>query len=203
MQQSKNVEQKIIDAAYDTFVENGYEGAKMRDIAKRADINISMLHYYYRSKDNLFDIAFGRAFDCVYGKILGVLSSDASINEKIEQIVGIYIDTLVENPRVPNFIFSEIAQKSQPNQRFAKYRTMVFDAMAVLKRQMDLEAEKGSIRSVNMMEFFMDIESVCMYPFLTRGLWQKIFDVDDTSFNQMLINRKESFIRNIIKSIEK
>ena len=57
----KTVEERILDAAYHTFVEKGYEGAKMRDIASRADINISMLHYYYRSKDNLFDIAFSRA----------------------------------------------------------------------------------------------------------------------------------------------
>ena len=51
---AKTVEERILDAAYVTFIENGYEGAKMRDIAARADINISMLHYYYRSKDNLF-----------------------------------------------------------------------------------------------------------------------------------------------------
>lgn len=203
MQQNKNVEQKIVDAAYQTFVENGYEGAKMRDIATRADINISMLHYYYRSKDNLFDIAFERAFQCVYGKILQVITSEASVQQKITEIVGIYIETLTENPRLPNFIFSEIAQNTEPKQRFAKYRTKIFDAMAVLKRQMDDEAEKGNIRQVNMMDFFMDIESVCMYPFLTRGLWQKIFDVNDADFNQMQQNRKEFFIRNIIKSIEK
>ena len=203
MQQSKNVEQKIIDAAYDTFVENGYKGAKMRDIATRADINISMLHYYYRSKDNLFDIAFGMAFQRVYGKILSVLSADAPIKQKVEEIVGIYIETLIENPKLPNFIFSEIAQNPEPNMRLAKYRTKLFDSMAVLKHQMDTEAEKGNIRQVNMMEFFMDIESVCMYPFLTRGLWQKIFDVEDNSFNKMLKNRKDFFIKNIIKSIEK
>ena len=203
MEQSSAVERKIIDAAREVFVENGYDGAKMRDIAARANINISMLHYYYRSKDNLFDIAFNQVFSRVYGRIFDVVASDADIFDKIRTIVGLYIDTLTEEPLLPNFIFNEVTQHPESSERIAKYKSFILESIAVLQKQMDAEVEKGRIRRVDMMEFFMEIESLCMYPFLTRALWQRIFDMDDTSFNAMLERRKQSFIDSIIKSIEK
>lgn len=204
---AKTVEERILDAAYITFIENGYEGAKMRDIAARANINISMLHYYYRSKDNLFDIAFSRAFESVYGNILGLLSEkNMSIKEKITAIVDEYISSLTANPLLPGFLVSEITKNdirdTEARQKFAPYRAMLFDAAAVLETQLKEETSKGNIRPVNLMEFLMDIESVCMYPFLNRGLWQRVFDVSNEEFNHMMRERKETFINNIIKSLE-
>lgn len=204
----KTVEERILDAAYHTFVEKGYEGAKMRDIASRADINISMLHYYYRSKDNLFDIAFSRAFENVYGEILKILSSrDMNIHDKIIAIVDQYISSLTENPLLPGFLIREITKNDikdkEARQKFAPYREQLFKAAAVLESQLKDEVNKGNIRSVNLMEFLMDIESVCMYPFLNRGLWQRVFDVPDEEFNQKMRSRKETFINNILKSLEK
>ena len=204
----KTVEERILDAAYHTFVEKGYEGAKMRDIASRADINISMLHYYYRSKDNLFDIAFSRAFENVYGEILKILSSrDMNIHDKIIAIVDQYISSLTENPLLPGFLIREITKNDikdkEARQKFAPYIEQLFKAAAVLESQLKDEVSKGNIRSVNLMEFLMDIESVCMYPFLNRGLWQRVFDVPDEEFNQKMRSRKETFINNILKSLEK
>ena len=204
----KTVEERILDAAYHTFVEKGYEGAKMRDIASRADINISMLHYYYRSKDNLFDIAFSRAFENVYGEILKILSSrQMNIHDKIIAIVDQYISSLTENPLLPGFLIREITKNDikdkEARQKFAPYREQLFKAAAVLESQLKDEVNKGNIRSVNLMEFLMDIESVCMYPFLNRGLWQRVFDVPDEEFNQKMRSRKETFINNILKSLEK
>ena len=95
MEQSSAVERKIIDAAREVFVENGYDGAKMRDIAARANINISMLHYYYRSKDNLFDIAFNQVFSRVYGRIFDM--DDTSFNAMLERRKQSFIDSIIKS----------------------------------------------------------------------------------------------------------
>ena len=54
----KQTEERIFDAATDVFTEKGMDGARMQDIANHAGINKSLLHYYYRSKDRLFDAVF-------------------------------------------------------------------------------------------------------------------------------------------------
>ena len=54
----KLTEEKIFEAATDVFVEKGMDGARMQDIANQAGINKALLHYYYRTKDNLFQCRF-------------------------------------------------------------------------------------------------------------------------------------------------
>ena len=54
----KQTEEKIFDAATDVFVEKGMDGARMQDIANHAGINKALLHYYFRTKDQLFNAVF-------------------------------------------------------------------------------------------------------------------------------------------------
>ena len=203
MENSGNVEKNIVNAARSVFVEKGYDGATMREIAAAAGINISMLHYYYRSKDNLFDIVFNEMFQRMYGRIFEVTASQDDIFTKIRTIVDIYTDTLSQDPRLPNFIFNEVTQRPGRSGRFAEYKQMVHRHIQTFQQQLDRAAARGTIRKISVMELFVDIESLCVYPFLTFPLWQKIFGVAQTDFIRMIVARRETFARNLIKSIEK
>lgn len=44
------------------FFEKGYNGATMRDIASKAEVNLALLHYYYRTKEKIFEIVLNQAF---------------------------------------------------------------------------------------------------------------------------------------------
>ena len=61
-----NTEGKILIAARQVFIEKGLAGARMQDIADRAEINKAMLHYYFKNKEMLFELIFketaGRLF---------------------------------------------------------------------------------------------------------------------------------------------
>ncbi len=52
-QQGEVQKQRLVDAAYDIIAENGFEGLRTRDVALRANLNISTLHYYFASKEDL------------------------------------------------------------------------------------------------------------------------------------------------------
>lgn len=203
MESTRSVEEDIIRSARHVFVEKGYDGATMREIAAGAGINISMLHYYFRSKDNMFDIVFEDVFRRMYGKIFEAIADDKDIFEKISAIVGLYVDTLVAEPRLPNFIFNEVTQRPDRSGRFAEYKEYVQQYTRSFQKQLDRAADEGRIRRVSVMELIVDIESLCVYPFLTGPLWQKVFDVSPEDFIRMVENKKEIFTRNIIKSLER
>ena len=203
MESNRSVEEDIIRSARHVFVEKGYDGATMREIAAGAGINISMLHYYFRSKDNMFDIVFEDVFRRMYGKIFEAIADDKDIFEKISAIVGLYVDTLVSEPRLPNFIFNEVTQRPDRSGRFAGYKEYVQQYTRSFQKQLDRAAGEGRIRRVSVMELIVDIESLCVYPFLTGPLWQKVFDVSPEDFIRMVENKKEIFTRNIIKSLER
>lgn len=203
MENNGNVEKNIVESARNVFVEKGYDGATMREIAAGAGINISMLHYYYRSKDNLFDIVFNDVFNRMYGRIFEVISSGRDIFAKIRTIVDIYLDTLSAEPRLPNFIFNEVTQRPERSGRFSGHKEYILGHIGTFQQQLDEEAQRGTIRRVSVMELFVAMESLCVYPFLTHPLWQKIFDVNQENFTRIIMARRDTYADNIIKSIEK
>jgi AcrR family transcriptional regulator len=98
----RNTEQDIINAARKVFQEKGFKEATMRNIADEAKINMAMLHYYFRSKENLFYIVFDEAFSQLYEQVVKVLSSEEfDIFEKIRNIVNEYISFFVRNRTSP------------------------------------------------------------------------------------------------------
>lgn len=175
----------------------------MREIAARAGINISMLHYYFRSKDNLFDIVFNRVFQRLYGRIFEVMASSEDLFAKLQTIVDLYLQTVSENPRVPGFILNEVTRRPVGNGRLADYKRLIHEHAKTFQEQLDRAAREGLIRPVGVMELFVDIESLCVYPFLTFPLWQKLFDTTQTDFTRMVLSRRETFAQNLIKSLEK
>ncbi len=55
---SSDTKEKILQTAISIFREKGKDGAKMQEIADGAGINKAMLHYYFSSKDQLFQEVF-------------------------------------------------------------------------------------------------------------------------------------------------
>ena len=90
-----NTEQKILNAAEEVFHTKGYDGARMQEIADKASINKGLLHYYFKSKDALFDTIFSLALRRMVTNIQSVLSMDIPLEEKINR---------EENYKVCNFI---------------------------------------------------------------------------------------------------
>ena len=86
-EQERSTEEVIFDAAQKVFIEKGFNGARMEEIAKEASINKSLLHYYYRTKDKLFKAIFERVFKSFMPNVLTFWESDLPFFTKIERFV--------------------------------------------------------------------------------------------------------------------
>ena len=71
--EDKQTEDKIFEAATIVFEEKGLAGARMQNIADRAGINKALLHYYFRTKDHLFEAVFTALAKKMFAKILSYL----------------------------------------------------------------------------------------------------------------------------------
>ena len=101
-------EQKILDAAKKVFVVKGMTGARMQEIADEAGINKSLLHYYFRTKEKLFEAVFQSALGEFFPKVTSYMISDISLEDKIKVFVKEYSKVLQENPFLPSFIIGEV-----------------------------------------------------------------------------------------------
>lgn len=195
-----NTEELIFDAARSVFHEQGYGGARMQEIARRAGINQSMLHYYFRSKQKLFDAVFRNAVVTALPAVLSALTADKPLIPKIEYFVSVYLDTIYENPHLPGFIFEELRRNPQKIKEVVGGQTSgVFPAFA---SEVSMAVQDGVIKPIEPEQLLMNIISLCVFPIVGRPMLQTVTGLTDNGYESLLQSRKETVTRFIIDAIK-
>ena len=106
---NEDVEKKIVEAAKELFIENGFAETSMSDIAAKVGINRPVLHYYFRTKDKMFQAVFGNIILSFIPRIHDIIiQQDKSVSESIGEIVDAYYKVFTENPCLPLFMVREM-----------------------------------------------------------------------------------------------
>jgi len=171
-------ESRILEAAKEQFIRNGLDGTSMQNIADAAAINKSLLHYYFRSKEKLFDSVFNYALKRFVPQIHDIVVSDNSIFTRIEMIVNQYMDMLDENPFIPLFILHEIHRNPQ---RPADLLLGSGLDLKLILRNLIREDDRKLMRPIDPIHLIVNIISLCVFPYVASPL------IDQIMFN----NRKE------------
>jgi TetR/AcrR family transcriptional regulator len=200
MEQQNISEKKILEAAREVFLRKGFDGARMQDIADEAGINKSLLHYYFRSKDKLFEAIFRKAFEEFIPKIAEALSSDNTVFEKIEIFVNSYINMLRNNPYLPLFILGELHRNP------GKIVDMIKNQGAkpeMFFYSLQKEIMEGKIKPVDPRHLIVNMLAMCLFPFIGRPIIQGfLFNNDKESYDVFLEERKVEIPKFIYNSIE-
>jgi len=198
----KQTEEKIFEAATDVFIEKGMDGARMQDIADHAGINKALLHYYYRTKDRLFNAVFEKIAGQMFKKFAPVFDENISLEEKIRFFFKEHITFLQKNPRLPGFLLNEI------NHNPARIKKLI-QQIDVNKLWMTLEAQhkdelkKYNITRETMPQLMSSIAAISVFPFAARGILEVLFEKMNINFNDYMEERKEYAADFVIKAIKK
>lgn len=196
----KSTGQKILDAAKEVFVRKGADGARMQEIADEAGINKALLHYYFRSKEKLFEAVFIDAFRDFFPKAAGLLNSPLPILEKLPVFVNEYINVLRKNPHIPIFILHELSR--DPDHMIKLVLSTGIKPSLILE-QMKTEAQSGLIRYYPAEQLLVNILAMIIFPFAGRPIITGlIFNNESEKFDSFLNERAESvnaFIINALK----
>lgn len=194
--------QQIIQAATQVFLQKGYQGASIRRIATQAGVNVSMINYYYRSKEKLFDMVFDQLFGMLFAQIGSILDSEMNFFDKIQKTVDQYIDTLKKSPTIPTFVFGELARNPETILERVKNNHGLIGALAAVDRVTNAEIERGTIRKIEPVELWINVISLAVFPFVARPMITSVGAVDDRMFDRWIESRKKSITQFIIDSIK-
>jgi TetR/AcrR family transcriptional regulator len=184
MSEELSTEQKIIDAAEEVFLAEGYAGARMQHIADKAGINKAMLHYYFRSKDKLFELVLKHKMKQFIPQITNTLQDEhISFLDKIDRFVMLYLEILRKNPAIPLFILSTMNRNPSLTVHFKQ------EVGKTLVAVMTAEMQKGNIRSVNPHQFMLTLVGMCIFPFLARPVFVGIFDLGAEAYDKIIAER--------------
>jgi len=198
-EKENTTECQILEAAKKVFLQKGFEGARMQEIADEAGINKALLHYYFRSKEKMFGAVFSAAFQEFLPSVGEAIKSDMPLFDKIRIFVDSYINMLVNNPHLPVFILSEIHRN--PDLILTNFREAGIKPELFAKSVMD-EINLGKIRPINPRHLIINIIALCIFPFIGKPILLNIlFDNDPEKFQGFLEERKNEVTTFIIKSI--
>lgn len=198
----QEVEKEIIESAKKLFIKNGFKGTTMRNIATEAGVNLAMLNYYFRSKENLFDIIFSDVFNVISSNIIPVMVSDMCVVDKIRAFVNVYIDGLIKNSDIPGFIFQEVF--INPSRLISKLETKPEIVKNVIQFQIQLkeEADNGLILPIeDPSDLLINIISMCAFPFIAKPIVKKAADWSDEEYELYMTERKKSVSDFIVSAI--
>ncbi|CAM4402003.1 TetR/AcrR family transcriptional regulator [Zobellia nedashkovskayae] len=202
MKKSKdeNTEEQILEAAKNVFQAKGMDGARMQEIADKAGINKAMLHYYYRSKQLLFEAVFINVFSLLAPQLNAILNDDSSIEEKVKNFTFNYISFISKHPYLPNFIIQELNRNPEFILKIKDSKG--FPNLSKFKEQVDQEVENGSIKPISAEQLFINILALNIFPFVAKPLIMAFSNVDNQAYKQLMEDRKTEVANFIINSIK-
>ncbi len=168
----------------------------MQEIAEEAGVNKALLHYYFRNKARLGDAIFRRVAQGLFGRIGAVLGGSAGLDDKIRQVVALYIDQLAAAPYAPGYVIGEISQHPERAKQLleavAQMRTQAIGEhfIAALDRQLQTAAREGRIRTISVQQFLANLASLCVFPFAARPMLAAVLQLDDRAFDRFVSERK-------------
>ena len=188
---------KILDAAKKVFELQGYAGARMQQIADEAGISKASLHYYFRSKENLFE----RIFDETMTEFMELVSTWNDDTEhwenKLRNFIRGFFDFLKtksllfilgEINRNPELLLSR-RKKSKPKAKFITY----FENLQ----------EIGIMKPSNMYVIYIFMHSLCAYPVLNARMFQMATGMNNHDYEVFMNKYPDTVADLLINALKK
>jgi AcrR family transcriptional regulator len=139
---------QILDVAEELFSANGFDGVSVRDLSKKADINIAMISYYFGSKENLYVALIERKMITIRQDLGDAFPNGGSAWEKLSYIIDRYVDKIVDNRKFMNIVFSELGT-TQREQISNFLRNRFADNQNAFKEIIEQGIKDGEFRHVD------------------------------------------------------
>ncbi len=202
-QDQLSTEQAILEAAEALFLMQGYARTSTTQIARRAGCNQALVHYYFRTKAQLFDRIFTGKLQSFVAEFLGAYSQGTTFERRICGIVDAHYRILARNPLLPALIIGELAADPE---RIESVKTGAGPLPAELfgRLEADLEDEiaAGRVRPMQARELLLDILSLDAFPFLAAPLLKRLPGIAGESPEKFYAARCEAVKRTLINSLK-
>jgi len=180
-------ENQIFEAALKVFHKKGLAGARMQEIANEAGINKSMLHYYFRNKEQLFAQVFMKSYKRFMETILPTLNEQNTWEEKIPGIIEHYANVMQTNPHLAMFVINELRQSPQEFINIVKTNSFLD---SVLITQLREAIQKGQIRPVHPIQIWITLISGIIFPFIAQPMIKATIGTDESVWDNFIADRK-------------
>ena len=204
-QENQSKEQLILAAAEQEFLTKGYDGARTISIAKASGVTHAMLHYYFRTKEQLFERIVDEKFATMSSSMVAIMGDPLlPIVERIKGGIAAHFDFIAANPLLPRFVINEIVSRPERYEVLYKRAGIVVNSVYNgLQAEIDRAAERGEIERVDVKMLFISIMSLNIFAFVAYPFMEPIMGELMADRERFLAARKAENIETILRRIKK
>ena len=200
----QSMEQTILEVAERLFLEKGFALTSTTEIAKNVGCNQALVHYYFRTKDNLFNTIFEQKFRMLFENMYASQNfGNISFSEKVRHAVESHFDLLTKNPKLPLLVATELSRlpENLKNLR-AKLQTVPFELFTRLNNELQQEIAEGRARKVELIDIIITMVTINAGLFMLLPIASGIMQLDQEQTKELLMHRREENVQVILNYIK-
>ena len=161
-------EQAILEAAEREFLRKGFDGARTTSIAKAAGVTHAMLHYYFRTKENIFERILDEKMRLMGESVTMAFGLPGlPLEERLKEGISRHFDFLAANPDFPRFIVNEVTTNPERYELLRQHiQPIVTMLVGTTQRELDEAAGRGEMVSMDVRHLMLDILSLNVFSFI-------------------------------------
>ncbi|MDD4991121.1 MAG: TetR/AcrR family transcriptional regulator [Paludibacter sp.] len=199
----QSMEQSILETAERLFLEKGFALTSTTEIAREVGCNQALVHYYFRTKDNLFNTIFEQKFRLFFQHVFELGNLDnLSFTDKLKHIIESHFDMLKANPRLPLLIISEFSRRpEQVDVLKEKLQGIPQKLFEKLNDQLNTEIAAGKIRQITLLDLLFSALSVNISLFLLIPIISQAMSINEAQQGFLIEHRKQEHVTFILNSL--
>ena len=203
MNRKTKTETQILHAAKKVFISKGLEATSMSDIAAEAGISRPSLHYYFRTKENLFQAIFKDIIEEFMPQLGEIIRGGETPEKKVRLFVNKYVDLLAGNPLAPHFVINQIYRDPEGMAKLFLEVESRHGNIAYAVKLLDEFAKKQKLKNFDAQSFCLSLYGQCIFPFLVSPILKAtLMDRDPERYRDTLEQHKKTVIRNAMLALK-
>lgn len=177
------------------FFQKGFLNATTQEIADEAGVNRALIHYYFRSREQMLETLLDETLLEKRERVRSVLTSELPFRIKIASYIDAVVDYGLTYPYLENFIISETARRPDKVKIFCSMDRV--KSSDLIREQLEAEIRSGKIAQMSAEHFMVNLAALCNYPLLAKSVLQTIHGMTDAAYRKFLHERKRIIFRSI------
>ena len=188
-EEKKDTEHKIFEAAIKVFTSKGFSGARMQEIADEAGINKALLHYYFRSKNKLFESVFEFLLSQMAPLFVNIFMDTKTLEEKFAVFFEKHVSFMQRHPFIPGFVIHELNQ--DPERLVNLFNYAQFPLQEIFEA-IEEEKKAGRVKQINPHQILANMVALSVFPFMAKPLLMAALQIDIEGYNAFIEERKKA-----------
>lgn len=199
----QSTEKIILEVAERLFLEKGFAMTSTTEIAKEVGCNQALVHYYFRTKDNLFNTIFEQKFKDFFQWIFEIKGTEKlEFLDKLKLIIESHFDLLMNNPKMPGLILNELSRKpDQISMLKDKLETIPVKLFSELNEELQTAIAQGKVRKIDLIDLIVSMITMNVAIFVMMPVVENILSLDETKKKFMILHRRAENVDFILKSL--